>query len=50
MCLWLCCTLGCRVDSVTLRSAKSEESLSSQHSGAGKNKFSHTVKLIHLKR
>uniref|UniRef100_A0A8C7LT13 Rho GTPase activating protein 33 n=1 Tax=Oncorhynchus mykiss TaxID=8022 RepID=A0A8C7LT13_ONCMY len=26
---------GCRVDSVTLRSAKSEESLSSQHSGAG---------------
>ncbi|XP_058232084.1 rho GTPase-activating protein 33 isoform X3 [Hemibagrus wyckioides] len=25
---------GCRVDSVTLRSAKSEESLSSQHSGA----------------
>lgn len=29
--------LGCRVDSVTLRSAKSEESLSSQHSGAGMN-------------
>ncbi|KAM4632970.1 uncharacterized protein arhgap33 [Polymixia lowei] len=27
--------IGCRVDSVTLRSAKSEESLSSQHSGAG---------------
>ncbi|XP_019896901.2 rho GTPase-activating protein 33 isoform X2 [Esox lucius] len=29
---------GCRVDSVTLRSAKSEESLSSQHSGAGQSK------------
>ncbi|XP_045574591.1 rho GTPase-activating protein 33 isoform X1 [Salmo salar] len=28
---------GCRVDSVTLRSAKSEESLSSQHSGAGQS-------------
>lgn len=27
------------MDSVTLRSAKSEESLSSQHSGAGKNQF-----------
>lgn len=30
---------GCRVDSVTLRSAKSEESLSSQHSGAGQGKM-----------
>ncbi|XP_018582428.2 rho GTPase-activating protein 33 isoform X2 [Scleropages formosus] len=30
---------GCRVDSVTLRSAKSEESLSSQHSGAGQTKL-----------
>ncbi|XP_053343442.1 rho GTPase-activating protein 33 isoform X3 [Clarias gariepinus] len=30
---------GCRVDSVTLRSAKSEESLSSQHSGAGQGKL-----------
>ncbi|KAJ8287607.1 hypothetical protein COCON_G00002660 [Conger conger] len=30
---------GCRVDSVTLRSAKSEESLSSQHSGAGQCKL-----------
>ncbi|XP_056331668.1 rho GTPase-activating protein 33 isoform X3 [Danio aesculapii] len=30
---------GCRVDSVTLRSAKSEESLSSQHSGAGQGKI-----------
>ncbi|XP_062394653.1 rho GTPase-activating protein 33 isoform X2 [Sardina pilchardus] len=30
---------GCRVDSVTLRSAKSEESLSSQHSGAGPGKL-----------
>ncbi|KAJ8384461.1 hypothetical protein AAFF_G00204820 [Aldrovandia affinis] len=30
---------GCRVDSVTLRSAKSEESLSSQHSGAGQSKL-----------
>ncbi|KAM6967546.1 rho GTPase-activating protein 33 [Aplochiton taeniatus] len=29
---------GCHVDSVTLRSAKSEESLSSQHSGAGQSK------------
>ncbi|XP_028836156.1 rho GTPase-activating protein 32 isoform X2 [Denticeps clupeoides] len=29
---------GCRVDNVTLRSAKSEESLSSQHSGAGQSK------------
>ncbi|XP_052002191.1 rho GTPase-activating protein 32-like isoform X2 [Xyrauchen texanus] len=29
---------GCRVDVVTLRSAKSEESLSSQHSGAGQGK------------
>ena len=27
---------GCRVDSVTLRSAKSEDSLSSQHSGSGR--------------
>ncbi|XP_046689926.1 rho GTPase-activating protein 33 isoform X1 [Silurus meridionalis] len=32
---------GCRVDSVTLRSAKSEESLSSQHSGAGQGKLQH---------
>ncbi|KAA0702753.1 Rho GTPase-activating protein 32 [Triplophysa tibetana] len=30
---------GCMVDSVTLRSAKSEESLSSQHSGAGQGKM-----------
>ncbi|XP_035381974.1 rho GTPase-activating protein 33 isoform X2 [Electrophorus electricus] len=30
---------GCRVDSVTLRSAKSEESLSSQHSGTGQGKL-----------
>ncbi|TSK20216.1 Rho GTPase-activating protein 32 [Bagarius yarrelli] len=30
---------GCRVDSVTLRSAKSEESLSSQQSGAGPGKL-----------
>ncbi|XP_072572658.1 uncharacterized protein arhgap33 isoform X3 [Paramormyrops kingsleyae] len=30
---------GCRVDSLTLRSAKSEESLSSQHSGAGQTKL-----------
>ncbi|XP_031432722.1 rho GTPase-activating protein 33 isoform X3 [Clupea harengus] len=30
---------GVRVDSVTLRSAKSEESLSSQHSGAGPGKL-----------
>ncbi|KAJ8289734.1 hypothetical protein GJAV_G00004660 [Gymnothorax javanicus] len=30
---------GCRVDSVTLRSAKSEESLSSQHSGPGQGKL-----------
>uniref|UniRef100_A0A8C7S220 Rho GTPase activating protein 33 n=1 Tax=Oncorhynchus mykiss TaxID=8022 RepID=A0A8C7S220_ONCMY len=29
--------ISCRVDSVTLRSAKSEESLSSQHSGAGQS-------------
>ncbi|XP_051575454.1 rho GTPase-activating protein 33-like [Myxocyprinus asiaticus] len=29
---------GCRMDIVTLRSAKSEESLSSQHSGAGQGK------------
>uniref|UniRef100_A0A8C5B3G0 Rho GTPase activating protein 33 n=1 Tax=Gadus morhua TaxID=8049 RepID=A0A8C5B3G0_GADMO len=29
------CSQGCRVDSVTLRSAKSEDSLSSQHSGSG---------------
>ncbi|KAJ3598010.1 hypothetical protein NHX12_001525 [Muraenolepis orangiensis] len=30
---------GCRVDSVTLRSAKSEDSLSSQHSGTGSVQF-----------
>uniref|UniRef100_A0A8C2GWX0 Uncharacterized protein n=1 Tax=Cyprinus carpio TaxID=7962 RepID=A0A8C2GWX0_CYPCA len=30
---------GCRVDSVTLRSAKSEESLSSQHSGTGQGRM-----------
>ncbi|CAL8248390.1 unnamed protein product [Lota lota] len=30
---------GCRVDSVTLRSAKSEDSLSSQHSGSGSAQF-----------
>ncbi|XP_030226136.1 rho GTPase-activating protein 33 isoform X3 [Gadus morhua] len=30
---------GCRVDSVTLRSAKSEDSLSSQHSGSGSAQY-----------
>uniref|UniRef100_A0A8C1GSU8 Rho GTPase activating protein 33 n=1 Tax=Cyprinus carpio TaxID=7962 RepID=A0A8C1GSU8_CYPCA len=40
---------GCRVDSVTLRSAKSEESLSSQHSGTGMNDISPEKSVTSLK-